>query len=117
MKLKFGIPCSQLKNSIKDVEIQCTSEEQAFAIAAGCILAGKKPIVYMQNSGFGRCIDILTSLYLPYKIKYPHLILSLRKKPFHHAFIGSMTMQLIRMVGYTDIEVVEQNENEKNRYY
>jgi len=108
MNLKFGVPCSRLKGKIEDVDINCTSEEQAFAIAAGCILAGKEPVVYCQNSGFARCIDILTSLYLPYEIPFPKLILSIRNKPHHHSFIGMMTGQILAMLDYQNVEMVEQ---------
>ena len=108
MKLKFGLPCSKIKGKIKDVDFICTSEEQAFAIAAGCILSGKEPEVYMQNSGLARSIDILTSLYLPYEIPFPRLTLSLRRKPHHHWFIGEITEQLLNMIGYDNVEVVEQ---------
>lgn len=80
------------------------------AIAAGCILAGKKPTVYMQNSGFARCLDIITSLYIPYKIPYPKLLLSIRHKPDHHAPIGRITRKLLDMVNYKNVEVVDQNE-------
>ena len=108
MNLKFGVPCSRLKGKIEDVDINCTSEEQAMAIAAGCILAGKEPTVYMQNSGLGRCIDILTSLYMPYEIPYPKLILSLRRKPYHHSFIGEKTNQLLHILNYQNVDLVEQ---------
>jgi len=106
--LKFGVPCSKLKGKIEDVDINCTSEEQAFAIAAGCILSGKEPEVYMQNSGLARSIDILTSLYLPYEIPYPKLILSRRIKPYHHSFIGRLTGQILAMLDYQNVEIVEQ---------
>lgn len=112
MKLKFGVPCSKIKDEIKDVEINCTSEDEAMAIAAGCILAGEKPTVYMQNSGFARCLDVLTSLYLPYEIEYPKLILSIRHKPFHHAYIGDMTIELLKMLEYVDIDIIEQRVGE-----
>ena len=109
MKLKFGVPCSKIKDKITDVEINCTSEEQAMGIAAGCILAGKEPEVYMQNSGLGRCIDILTSLYLPYNIPYPKLILSKRCKPYHHEFMWKMTDPLLALLDYQDVELHEQD--------
>ena len=97
-----------MKEKIKDVEINCTSEEQAFAIAAGCALAGEKSEVYMQNSGLARSIDILTSLYMPYNIPFPKLYLSLRRKPYHHSFIGERTMQLLLMLNYQNVEIIEQ---------
>jgi len=112
MNLKFGVPCSKLKDKIKDVDINCTSEAEAMALAAGCILAGKEPIVYMQNSGLGHIVDICTSLYLPCEIDYPKLILSKRIKPHHHSFIGRMTEEILAMLDYQNFELVE--EDEKN---
>ena len=108
MKLKFGVPCSKIKDKIKDVDLPCSSEEQAFGLACGCILAGKKPVVYCQNSGLARALDILTSLYIPYRIPFPYLILSKRTKPFHHWVIGNMTNQLLISLGYLNVEVIEQ---------
>lgn len=100
MKNKFGVPCSKIKDQIKDVDINCTSEEQAMALAAGAALAGEEAIVYMQNSGLGRCIDIITSLYHPYEIEFPKLILSVRHKPYHHKFIGNITNELLELLDY-----------------
>jgi len=76
-KLKFGVPCSKIKDLIEDVEINCSTEEEAISIAAGAILAGKKPIVYMQNSGLCRILDHVLSLYHPYEIPLPKLIFAL----------------------------------------
>ena len=108
MKLKFGIPCSKIKNRLKDVEVNCTSEEQALAIAAGCHLAGEEAEVYMQNSGLCRCVDVALSLYKPYEIPLPKLLLSLRHKPYHHSFCGKVTKRLLTMMGWKNVEIVEQ---------
>jgi len=110
MNLKFGVPCSKIKDKIKNVDINCTTEEQAMGLAAGCILAGKKPEVYMQNSGLCRIIDICTSLYLPYEIPYPKMLLSLRKKPYHHSFIAEITDDLLDAIEYEDVMIQEQFE-------
>lgn len=112
-KLKFGVPCSYLKDKIKDVEVHCTNESEAMAIAAGSILAGKTPIVYMQNSGLGNIVDIVSSLYKPYAIPLPKLILSVRISPLHHEFMGKITNDLLKMLEYTNVEMVHQHE--KNR--
>ena len=77
----FGVPCSGLGNRAEDVEINCTSEEEAMALAVGVWLAGKEAVVYMQNSGLCRCLDIVMSLYKPYDIPLPKLILSIRHAP------------------------------------
>ena len=108
VKAKYGIPCSRLKGRIEDVDIHCTSEEEAMALAAGAYLAGEEPVVYMQNSGLCRCLDIILSLYKPYEIPLPKMILSVRHRPHHHHFAGKATQQLLDLVGYEDVEVVEQ---------
>lgn len=112
VNLKFGIPDSQLKDKITDVDINCTDEIQAMAISVGCILAGKEPLVYMQNSGLGRIGDIVTSLYHPYKIPLPKMILSIRHLPFHHYYMGEITYQLLNLYQY-DLDKIEIIEQEK----
>jgi len=97
---KFGVPCSKLKELIKDVDIPCTSESEAMALAAGTWFAGKKSEVYMQNSGLGNIIDIVTSLYKPYNIPLPHLTLSIRSKPSHHLPMYECTEIILDILGY-----------------
>lgn len=66
-----GVPDSLLKdfcsyvtdNSATDKHVQTANEGAAIATAAGYHLAtGKYPVVYMQNSGFGNCVNPLLSL-------------------------------------------------------
>jgi len=45
-----------------------TREEEAFGIAAGLYLGGKRPTVMLQSSGLGNSINALTSLFMPYQI-------------------------------------------------
>lgn len=45
-----------------------TREEEAFGIAAGLYLGGKRPTVMLQSSGLGNSINGLTSLFVPYEI-------------------------------------------------
>ena len=109
-KLKFGIPCSKLKEKIKDSEIPCTSESEAMALAAGAYFAGKKPTVYMQNSGLGHIVDIVTSLYKPYEIPLPKMILSIRCKPYHHKFMYNITKKILDLLDYKNVEMIIQDE-------
>ena len=112
----FGVPDSQLVNDVKDVNVHCTSEEQALAISAGCILLGKKPTVYMQNSGLLRCGDIITSLYKPYEITLPPMILSVRHYPKHHEFAGKITYKFLDLIQYDGvIKIIEQVVKDDNR--
>lgn len=45
-----------------------TREEEAFGIAAGLYLGGRRPAVMLQSSGVGNSLNALTSLVLPYQI-------------------------------------------------
>jgi len=48
--------------------ILATREEEAFGIAAGLYLGGRRPAVMLQSSGLGNSINALTTLVVPYKI-------------------------------------------------
>lgn len=70
-----GVPCGVQKHLIEclasDPEIlhmPATREAEAIGIATGAYLAGRKPVLYMQNSGLLESINTLTSLVLPYEI-------------------------------------------------
>jgi sulfopyruvate decarboxylase subunit alpha len=53
----------------RDVQtIIATREEEAFGIAAGLYLGGKRPAVMLQSSGLGNSLNALTSLFVPYQI-------------------------------------------------
>ncbi|WP_406068781.1 hypothetical protein [Micromonospora sp. NBC_01638] len=43
-------------------------EDTAVAMAAGACLAGRTPVVLMQNSGLGQSVNALASLVLPYRL-------------------------------------------------
>jgi len=110
--IKLGVPCSKLKKFIEDAEIPCTDEGEAMAIAAGAWFAGKEPIVYMQNSGLGNIVDIVTSLYKPYEIPLPKMMLSIRCKPYHHKFMKSITNDLLKLLQYSNVEMTIQDEKD-----
>jgi sulfopyruvate decarboxylase alpha subunit len=70
-----GVPCSIIGNLINtlmdrpDVTyIPAVREDAAVGVASGAYMAGKTPVVLMQNSGLGQCLNTLTSLNLIYKI-------------------------------------------------
>ncbi|MDD5503754.1 MAG: hypothetical protein PHV77_00365 [Candidatus Omnitrophica bacterium] len=107
----FGVPCSKLKKFINRIEnyIPCTKEDEAMALAAGAYLAGKKPLVFLQNSGLGNIVDIVTSLVKPYGMRIG-LLVSLRDKPEHHAFMASITIKLLELLEYDDYRIFDENE-------
>lgn len=104
-----GIPCSRLKDFTDKIEnyIPCTREDEAMALAVGAHLAGKKPLVFLQNSGLGNMVDIITSLLKPYDIKID-LLISVRNKPEHHVFMGKITKKLLKLLEYKNCKLLIQ---------
>lgn len=102
-----GIPCSKLKDFAEKIEnyIPCTREDESMALAVGAYLAGKKPLVFLQNSGLGSLIDIITSLLKPYGIKID-LLISVRNNPEHHALMGKITEDLLTLLEYENYELL-----------
>jgi sulfopyruvate decarboxylase subunit alpha len=59
----------QFEQKFADVRLLlATREEEAFGIAAGLYLGGRRPAVMLQSSGVGNSLNALTSLVLPYQI-------------------------------------------------
>lgn len=103
-----GVPCSKLKNFIANNKcIIATREDEAVGMAVGAYLVGKKPLVFMQNSGLGNCVDIITSLLKPYDIKID-LLISLRTNPEHHSFMGKITKKLLKLLEYKNYKLIEE---------
>lgn len=68
-----GVPDSTLAGMIAVLTAQgryvsSVREDEAVGMAAGAFLGGKQPVVLMQNSGLGNCLNALTSLNLIYAI-------------------------------------------------
>ena len=58
-----------LETDYRDIRlVLATREEEAFGIAAGLYLGGRKPTVMLQSSGIGNSLNAVTSLLLPYQI-------------------------------------------------
>lgn len=63
-----SVPCNLLgavmglidAGSIRHVPV--TREEEGIGVAAGAALAGSRPLLLMQNSGLGNCVNALASL-------------------------------------------------------
>lgn len=74
-----GVPCSLLSDYFDILEksqgtgdamcyIPATREDSAVGVASGLALAGERPVVLMQNSGLGYCLNVITSLNLVYAL-------------------------------------------------
>ena len=57
--------------------ILATREEEAFGIAAGLYLGGRRPAVMLQSSGLGNSLNALATLVVPYCIPML-LVISMR---------------------------------------
>jgi len=104
-----GIPYTGVKHTS---EVPVTREDEALAFATGVILGGKECFVFMQNSGLGHCIDTITSLLIPYQIKVP-MEINVRHEPEHHAYMGKITADLLRLLGYAESN--KTNNGQRNR--
>jgi len=104
-----GLPCGELKEFIaassndKDIEyVQATNEREAVGIAFGAWLGGKKPLLYMQNSGLFECSNDLGSLMIASHIPAVFLV-SWRGAPgeeaTQHLATGKATIPLLESFG------------------
>lgn len=101
-----GVPCSLVQGVIATLEerggyIAETREDAAVGLAAGAYMAGKQPVVIMQNSGLGVCLNALTSLSLIYEL--PCLLLITwrgyqGKDAPEHLLMGDILPELLTML-------------------
>ena len=109
-----GVPCSQLDGFIRDLiadkqmqYIPAPREDIAMAMAVGAYMAGKKPLVFLQNSGLGHLVNIIASLLKPYGISI-HLLISVRSRPFEHFFMRKITVPLLKLLEYDNYSTIEE---------
>ena len=104
-----GVPDSILKEIIAVLTQQgagcylpAVREDDALGAACGAYLAGKKPVVLMQNSGLGTSLNVLTSLHLIYQIP---CLLMISWRGFggvdapEHLVMGAACTRLLDLVG------------------
>jgi len=104
-----GVPCSKFKGIVDYNKILIsTREDEALAMAVGSYLVGKKSMTFMQNSGLGNCVDVITSLLKPYNISIP-LLISVRYNPEHHRFMGLITKKLLKLLNYNNYKLIEKD--------
>jgi sulfopyruvate decarboxylase alpha subunit len=109
-KFFTGVPCSLLSGLIYELEDQkweasyvpSVREDAAVGLCVGAYLAGRIPVLLMQNSGLGYCLNAFTSLNLIYKI--PALvIMSWRGKAGkdapEHIIMGDIDQELLKTAG------------------
>jgi len=103
-----GVPCSLLApmfelaaNDPEIIYVPAVREDIAVAAACGAILGGRKPAVFMQNSGLGTCGDVLLTLASMYQIS-PLFVIGWRgcekKDSPEHVMFGPRTVPLCRQL-------------------
>ena len=104
----YGVPDSLLKSFCKNIEneknIIAANEGNAVALGCGYYLAkGKIPVIYMQNSGLGNCINPILSLADIYEIPLLFIV-GWRGEPFvkdepQHYKQGKLTREILNCIG------------------
>lgn len=100
-----GVPCSYLKAFVSYASgsgalpyTVAASEGEAIGLAAGAWLAGRTPMVLLQNSGLGNCVNPLTSLThtfgLPLLLMVSHRARDGQDAP-QHLLMGEVTYDLL----------------------
>lgn len=109
-----GVPCSNLTGFIEELQadpdvmyIPATREDVALSIAVGALMAGRKPLVYLQSSGLGHLVNPITSLLTPYGMSI-HLLISRRAQPFEHAEMYRITDPLLELLAYRNYTIIEE---------
>lgn len=104
-----GVPCGAQKHIIQNLmmdsnifHVPATKEAEAIGIAAGAYLAGRNPLVYMQNSGLFDSSNDIASLLLLYRIPV-FLLVTWRGCPGEsapqHFVTGKATKNLLESIG------------------
>ncbi len=104
-----GVPCSILSELVSLLDqdrelhyISATREDSAIGMAVGAGMAGRRPMVLMQNSGLGVAVNALSSLLLMYQTS-ALLVISWRgqdgKDAPEHLLMGRITLPLLDLLG------------------
>lgn len=107
----FCVPCSfagdLISQIIADGRIKyyaASSEGLACAQAAGHVMGGGKPFVIMQSTGIGNSVSVMTSLMIPYSIKFPIISSKRTWKPgdpeVQHAVLAQNLERLIESLDF-----------------
>ena len=106
----ISVPCKNLSPIIAEIEddeditlIPATREEEGVGIAAGLALGGHKPLIMMQNSGLGNCINALQSLTVLYRLPLLFIIShrgGLGEKIIGQVPMGQVTEPLLATMGF-----------------
>ena len=101
--LSTGVPDSVTKAVLPKLPhyIAAPGEEHALAVAFGARAGGGRPVVLMQNSGLGRCIDALLGLQKLYGVGLVLVVVNrgeLAWEEPQHQDWGDLTEPLLKLL-------------------
>lgn len=110
-----SVPCKLLDGLIRTLEgaddvlyTPVTREEEGLGILAGAWLAGRRPAIVMQNSGFGNSINAVQSLLRYYRIPVVFVVShrGSEGEPIEAQYnMGGVTRELLRVNGVDTFEI------------
>lgn len=103
----LGTPCGVLATLYRKIDQSCgvhtvAREDSAVGFAAGAALAGRQPVVLMQNSGFGQSVNAFASLVVPYALDVLTVISMRGVAPDNteeNAAMGVLTVSVLAELG------------------
>ncbi|MFQ5672029.1 MAG: sulfopyruvate decarboxylase subunit alpha [Nitrospinales bacterium] len=120
-----GVPCSLLSGLFAVLEnqsdapyIPAVREDAGVGLCAGAYMAGKLPVLLMQNSGIGYCLNAFTSLNLIYKLPVL-VIMSWRgyggKDAPEHIIMGDINENILKTADMAHAVLTADNEEDVMR--
>jgi len=120
-----GVPCSLLSGLFAVLEnqsdvpyIPAVREDAGVGLCAGAYLGGKLPVLLMQNSGIGYCLNAFTSLNLIYKLPVL-VIMSWRgyggNDAPEHIVMGDINEKILETAGLPHAVLTADNERDVMR--
>ena len=98
--LSTGVPDSVTKAVLPLLPhyIAAPGEEHALAVAFGARAGGGRPVVLMQNSGLGRCLDALLGLQKLYGVGLVLVVVNRGEEEPQHQDWGDLTEPLLNLL-------------------
>jgi len=119
--LVLSLPCIHLKQLLLVLQLEfqtvdLTREEEGVGIAAGAVLAGRKPVMVIQSGGIGNSLNALLSLTMLYELPLP-IIISWRgiynEKIIGQKPMGTRMIPILEGAGIPYVEVMSVGELSK----
>jgi sulfopyruvate decarboxylase subunit alpha len=113
----LSVPCKLLGDLIDKLEADpsivhtpVSREEEGVGMACGAYLAGRKPAIVMQNSGFGNSANAILALLNYYKVPVTFVVShrGTDGEPIEaQRMMGGAVIDLLKVVGVDSLSVTE----------